>query len=79
MSSVRQQVLTHITNNPGRSFTNREIAVDLNIPQPSVRRATLALEATGQIGGKMNPSGPQTLHWQARQIEEAPVAESATV
>lgn len=39
--TIRQRIEQHLAANPHRLFTNRELATELTIPEPSVRRMTL--------------------------------------
>lgn len=77
--TIRQRVLAHIQALPGQSYTNRQLAEQLGIPEPSVRRATLQLEDSKRI--KVVPqNGPMNdpLRWVAIQIEGTPAASQAT-
>lgn len=66
--TLRARVLEHINANPGFQFTNGQLAAYLAAPEPSIRRATLRLEAQGDIQAVVNTFNP--IFWQARQIEQ---------
>lgn len=48
-STLRDRVLTFLSANYDQTFTNKEIAERIGAPEPSVRRATKALNLDAQI------------------------------
>jgi hypothetical protein len=54
MATLRQRVVAYILENPGRRFTNGELADALNAPMPSVRRATL----NAMLRSELEDGGP---------------------
>jgi hypothetical protein len=55
-ATLRQRVVNYLLENPGRRFTNGELADILSAPLPSVRRATLKALTHAQI----EDGGPTT-------------------
>lgn len=72
---LKADIIDFLTREYPNSFTNRAIANRLAAPEPSVRRATLALDIAGKIRLSKDSSVTTNLAWQAHE----PVASSASV
>ncbi len=59
--SIATRVLEHLSNHPEK--TNQELSRDLDVPEPSIRRATLTLENSGKI---YNTADAPPLIWSSR-------------
>ncbi len=61
--TVAERIHNHLAVNFQSSMTNSQIAFDLGIPEPSVRRATYRLEGENKIYNTMGSSS-NYLSWQ---------------
>jgi hypothetical protein len=60
-NTAKDRIMTHLNDNPGASYTNRDLADILVLPAASVRRTINELRIEGQVmldmyAGHRNPS-----------------------
>jgi hypothetical protein len=65
--TLKDHIYNTLRNNPESHFTNQQLARELNAPEPSVRRATLALEQALLICVVNAYSGKNVLEWRVRR------------
>jgi DNA-binding transcriptional regulator LsrR (DeoR family) len=62
--NAKDRIMTYLNDYFGQSFSNRELAEQLALPTPSVRRTINELRTTGQVMADIYAEGRNT-RWMA--------------